>query len=336
MSPMPDVVHLVDDTALGGVMRVVATLGERLPGIVQRTVKVDPRRPASVRRVPGRTLVVHFTLSWAKLPWLAATRLLNLGSRIVLVEHSYTRSFEAANVPDVRRFRAMLRAGYSLTDGVGAVSTGQWGWMVGSGLVRDPRKIAIVPCAVPSAPFLDIPPPAPRGGAPLHLGAFGRYHPQKGFDVLVRAMRDVPPGMARLSLNGYGDDEAMFRELAEGLPHVSIGGRVDAREFLSSVDAVAMPSRWEAGAVTCWETRSAARAMIVSDVDGLPEQIGPAWGFVVPPGDVPALSAAIRDLAGSDARAMGAAARGSVEGGSEAALLGWERFLSPETSARIG
>ena len=326
MSPSPSrgIAHLVDDTALGGVMRVVSVLGSSMGDVPQATHEVSPRAPLSARSFGAGTVVVHLTLSWAKLPWLAAVRALNPRSRLVVVEHSYTGAFEAALVPDRRRFRAMLRLGYRMADGVGAVSAGQAGWMGAAGLLPG-RKLSLVPCAVPPGAFAGIPLPVP--GTPMRLGAFGRYHPQKGFDILVRAMRDVPPGEATLSLAGYGQDEAMLRELASGLPHVSIGGRVDAAGFLSSVEVVAMPSRWEAGGVVCWETRHSGRPMIVSDVDCLPEQVSSAYGAVVPSGDPAALAAAIRAMAAADRSAMGAAARESSREGFGTALASWRAFL---------
>ena len=321
---LPSIAHLVDDTALGGVMRVVSVLDSSLGDVPQEMHRVTPLAPLSARRFEAATIVVHFTLSWAKLPYLAALRTLNPRARLVIVEHSYTAAFEAAMVPDRRRFRTMLRLGYRMADAVGAVSMGQAGWMGRAELLRG-SKLSLVPCAVPPGDFASIALPVP--GSPMRLGAFGRYHPQKGFDTLVRAMRDVPPEEATLSLAGYGEDETMLRKMASGLPHVSIGGRVDAAEFLSSVEVVAMPSRWEAGGVVCWETRHAGRPMIVADVDCLPEQVSPAWGSVVPSGDPAALSAAIRAMAGSDRCGMGAAARESSREGFGTALASWRTFL---------
>ena len=54
---------------------------------------------------------------------------------------------------------------------------------------------------------MPVPPPEARprpGGADLVVGAAGRFHHQKGFDVLVRAVAQVPG--AHLVLVGDGDE----------------------------------------------------------------------------------------------------------------------------------
>ncbi len=322
---MRNIVHILDDVALGGVTRLLDSLlpaldaGLRHERIVQRTQRrLPPRLRADV-------IVVHFTMAWSKLPFLAALRLAHPAARLILVEHSYTAGFEACCVSHRARFRALLRASYGLVNHVVAVSQGQAAWMRAAGLARA-GHVHVIPCVPDLAPFAAVPPAAPHTG-PLRLGAFGRYAPQKGFDTLIEAMRLVAPECAHLTLAGYGEDEASLREAAATLPHVQIRGRVNPVAFLSEMDAIAMPSRWEAGAVSCWELRAAGRPCIVSDVDGLPEQVPAARGLVVPPEDPAMLAEAIRALAGADRVAMGVEARASVEGAFARVIEAWEDLL---------
>jgi hypothetical protein len=59
-------------------------------------------------------VVVHFTLAWRKLPFMARLRLALGGRPLVLVEHSYTQGYEQHCVARQGRFRAMLKLGMSL------------------------------------------------------------------------------------------------------------------------------------------------------------------------------------------------------------------------------
>jgi hypothetical protein len=92
---MPQVLHLIDDTGLGGVTRVLADHLPRLAGRFSHqvlTVGANWRLPP---RISADIVVVHFTLSWAKLPFLLALRLRAPRARLVLVEHSYTASYDS-------------------------------------------------------------------------------------------------------------------------------------------------------------------------------------------------------------------------------------------------
>jgi glycosyltransferase involved in cell wall biosynthesis len=313
----------LDDAALGGVTRLVGSLMTSLAEhsrhermVTKTSWRLPPRLVADVA-------VVHFTMAWSKLPFLRALSI--RARRVILVEHSYTKSFEATCVPHHRRFRRMLRLAYGMAEQVIAVSEGQAHWIVDAGLA--PRaKVTCIPCIPDLSLFAALQPP-PGTAVPLRLGAFGRYHPQKGFDTLIAAMGLVAPETARLELAGYGPDEGKLRQQAAGLPHVVIGGPVNPVEFLSRIDAIAMPSRWEAGAVSCWEGRAAGRPMIVSSVDGLPEQVPREIGIVVPPDDPPALARAIERLALADRSTMSQHARWSTEGESAAVLNSWRTML---------
>lgn len=48
---------------------------------------------------------------------------------------------------------------------------------------------------------------------------------------------------------------------------------MDVPDFLSRCDVVAIPSRWEAGGLINIGAREAGRPILVSPVDGLPEQL---------------------------------------------------------------
>ncbi len=324
---MKKIAHVLDDVALGGVTQLLKSLTACLADDFAHQSCVATTRFAIAPRIDADVIVVHLTMGWSKLPFLISLRQRNPKARLILVEHSYTRSFEAACVPSPWRFRLMLRLAYSVPEKIVAVSEGQARWITEAGLAL-PERVVVIPCVVDLSRFTAIPAPVHEPGAPLRLGAFGRYHRQKGFDTLIAAMRLVPARIARLEIAGYGEDEMALRQAADGLAHVTIGDRADAVAFLSRVDAVVMPSRWEAGAVSCWELRAAGRPAIVAAVDGLPEQVPPSIGHVVPPDNPQALAAAIHALAGADLQTMSAHARQSTHGAFTRVLRAWRDLLS--------
>ena len=111
-------------------------------------------------------------------------------------------------------------------------------------------------------------------------------------------MHHVDPAVACLTLRGFGSDAEALRAAARGLPHVTIGDKIDdLAAFLATTDAIVVPSSFEPFGQVALEARLAGRPLIVADVDGLPEQVDPAAGIVVTPDNPVALAAAIVALA---------------------------------------
>jgi glycosyltransferase involved in cell wall biosynthesis len=323
---MIDIVHLTDDPGLGGVNRTLAVLMQNLHASnASRQMAVDPIS-LPVPRLAADVAVVHFTMSWRKLCWVAALRARNRDTTFVLVEHSYTRSFEALHVPNRPRFRLMLRLACALMDQIVCVSAAQAAWLAEAARVPPAKIRAINPHTDLSA--LRALKPPPEQHRPLRLGAYGRYVPQKGFDVLIEAMRLVPPDIATLCLAGLGPLEAAFRSQAAALPHVRIQGVITSpAEFLGGVDAVVLPSRFEAFGNVGLEARAAARPIIVTDVDGLQGQALPHPELCVPPEEPRALAQSILWLAAQDISRLGAEARASADGAEQHTIDGWNRLF---------
>ena len=315
---MTKVAHLIDDTALGGVNRLIENMINFIPGDIEQ--KIIPVK--TVGGIPPRlndfdTVMIHFTMSWAKLPALIMLRTA-FRKRIVLVEHSYTRAFEERCVKSRLRFRTMLRLAWSMADTIVSVSAGQAAWIKEVG-GREPVIIPCVPCL---EPFHALPLPV-NTGMPVKLGAFGRFHRQKGFDVLIEAMKGIPETAAVLDIAGYGEEKEDLAERARGLRNVHLMKTVNAAEFISEHSVILMPSRWEAGAVTCWETRASGRPVIVSDVDGLPEQVRYGSGIVVIPENVNYLREAIMAITLMDIEKMGRQGKEETQGAFEKSIENW-------------
>jgi D-inositol-3-phosphate glycosyltransferase len=321
---MADILHLVDDAALGGVNRV---LDNQLP-LLQGEMQHGRKTVRTIWAIPARTaakiVFVHFTVSWAKLPYLIALRLRCRG-KLVLVEHSYTRAFERHCVPNQTRFRLMLRLAYGLFDHVVAVSYGQTEWLRAAKLVGPERLSTIQPC-VDLSQFLTLPLPQRQAG-PLRLASYGRLAPQKGLDILIEAMRLVDPQVAELRIAGKGPDAKALLAQAQGLPHVHIEPAfVDPVAFLAEVDAVILPSRWEAYGVVAVESRAAGRPILVAPIDGLVDHVREGTGFCIDGTGPAAIAAAIESLAKQDIRPLAYTERALVEHHFQNFIQHW-RFL---------
>ncbi|MGY1734459.1 glycosyltransferase [Geodermatophilus sp. SYSU D00684] len=173
----------------------------------------------------------------------------------------------------------------------------------------DPARALVVPNGV------DVPPdPAgPAGNAVPRIGAFGRLTAQKGFDVLLAALRrlDVP---FEAVVGGAGRDGDALRAAADGLPVAFPGWVDDHRAFLGGLDLFVVSSRVEAGPLVLLEAMAEGLPCVSTDVGrvrrALREDV-----VVVPVDDAGALAAALRGLLTDPARraALGARARARAE-----------------------
>ncbi|MEQ8877096.1 MAG: glycosyltransferase [Phycisphaerales bacterium] len=263
------IVHLVDDTTAGGVMRMLDHLMSQ-SGLAHQNLRKLTRGSLSSGRIDADVIVSHLTISWRGLPGLIALRAMNPAARIIHVEHSYTRAFTALNVARKARFFALLRVAYSLFDRVVAVSRAQAAWLEERRLVN-PEALAVIPPDVPLEPLTALPRPT---GTPRVIGAIGRLERQKGFDVLIEGFRLSPQRDARLLIFGEGSERAHLETLAAGDARIEFHGHAkDPAAAYRQVDIVAMPSRWEAFGLVAKEARAAGRPVIHSSVDGLADQI---------------------------------------------------------------
>jgi glycosyltransferase involved in cell wall biosynthesis len=162
------------------------------------------------------------------------------------------------------------------------------------------------------------PEPPPCDVTAPRLLCVGRLVPIKGHDVLLRAFaqaRDAVPGL-ELELAGSGELEG---ELRRRVNELRLGDAVKFLGLVSSTEPhfeaaaiVVVPSLGEGFGMVALEAMERGRAVIASDVGGLPEiVVDGETGLIVPRGDHQQLAAALAELA-SDlprAAAMGRAGR---------------------------
>ena len=314
---------------MGGVQTVIqAVICSRLAEKFEFAVVPPDEARRQLRDGGPRVFVFEDACAWRRLPELAAFRLRRGRCKIVIHDGHYSENFVRCKAPAPARFHAMLRLSYGLADRVVAVSRGQADWMLSRRLVAASR-LGVAPPASPLQPLLALPVTAPE--RPLVLAAFGRFHPQKGFDVLLDAMRLLPRGKVRLRLAGAGPEEARLRAQGAGLDEVTFAGEcTDPAGLLAGCGAVVVPSRWEPFGLVCQEAKAAGKPVIASRVDGLTAQ-AEGCGLLVPPGDARALAAAIAELAGlpdETLRAWGERGRAMVADAVEESLRGWEKLLT--------
>ena len=197
------------------------------------------------------------------------------------------------------------------------------------------KPVTVVPYGVDLARFQ---PKARNGVRPSEVvvGAVARLSPEKGLDVLLRAVARLLEGGTplRVVLAGEGPLRGRLTRLAARL---GIAERVDFRgevpheqvpAVLAELDVFVMPSRAEGFGVAALEAQAMELPVVGSRVHGIPDVVEDGrTGLLAPPGDVEALAAAIGRLA-NDAElrtAMGRAGRAFVE----------ERYRWQENAAQM-
>ena len=139
----------------------------------------------------------------------------------------------------------------------------------------------------------------------LKIVAVGRLSPEKGFDVLLKAMaRVVESGRdVSLVLFGEGGERRKLEDLVCQLDlqeSVKMPGFVEnAAATFSCFDLLVMPSLTEGLPITLLEAMRAKLPVIASKVGGIPNVLEDgAGGLLVEPGDVEELAVAISKLTG--------------------------------------
>ena len=190
-------------------------------------------------------------------------------------------------------------------------------------------RIEVIHCGVDTEQ-LRPPMEARDPSRPFTITAIGTLHEVKGQAVLLEACqllsehgRDI-----RCRLIGAGPDEAVLRGQAEtaGITDiVSFDGQRTRAEVIAALreaDLLAAPSvhasdgKREGIPVVLMEAMSCGLAVVASRLSGIPELVDDeVEGLLVPPGDAPALAAAIARVMDDPAlrQRLGTAARAKVE-----------------------
>jgi glycosyltransferase involved in cell wall biosynthesis len=323
------IIHLLDDFSLGGVTNSLKLFDHpKLAALAQsESIAVEPN-DWFAPNLEADIIFIHFPPRWRGLPFLRSLRRRNPNARIIHVEHSYSREWAALYVAEPQRFRKMLKLAFGYVDDVIAVSHAQARWLIELGTIDRQRLSVIYPFSQYQGLENVLPLSAKHSGE-LIVGSFGRYADAKGYDRLIdafKAMDDLD--QISLVLGGIGPLEDDLRERASGCDRIRFVGKVtDTAKFMQNIHVFAVPSRYETFGQVATEARQAGRPLLVSDVGGLPEQVGGA-GIVVDCHVENELLRSLRALHTLPLAVMGERGRNAVGKCIESRISAWERLLT--------
>jgi glycosyltransferase involved in cell wall biosynthesis len=139
----------------------------------------------------------------------------------------------------------------------------------------------------------------------LAIGTLSRLEEdRKGIAEFIRMAASIAGGFpdARFVIAGDGWQRAAFERLAADLGIADrvrfTGWRADRARILAALDVFVMPSLFEGGPTTVLEAMAMGLPVVATNVGMVPEVVDDGkTGLVVPPGDVHALTTAVRELA---------------------------------------
>jgi glycosyltransferase involved in cell wall biosynthesis len=165
------------------------------------------------------------------------------------------------------------------------------------------------------------------------IGFFGRFMPEKGFTLLIEAIRrlSAEPDAAAFHVVAFGSGDYR-REYAKLIDLCRLVGRVTVRDFvpdiapvLRQLDLVVVPSLWEASSLLSMESMCAGVPVLGSDCPGLREVLHGTPSRTFRSGDPDALRHALRGALESPwtaaARSFASAARERFDVSSSARRL---------------
>ena len=162
----------------------------------------------------------------------------------------------------------------------------------------------------------------PRSGVRAELGvgrsdplilSVGRLHPQKRYDLLVKAAArwrgELPSATVAIAGTGpsYLDLAAQISD--EHARVRLLGHREDVPDLIGAADVAVVSSDWEARQLFAQEALAGGLPLVATDVGGLPELVGDA-AVLIAPGSAEAIRAAVVDLVGDPERRARLAERG--------------------------
>ncbi|MFT5848659.1 glycosyltransferase family 4 protein [Psychroserpens sp.] len=135
----------------------------------------------------------------------------------------------------------------------------------------------------------------------LNLLSVVRFQPPKDFLTLIKGLKLIQGLPWRLKIIGDGDDIKSVREtiVFEGLDkQVYIEGfQSNTSQYYMDADAVLLISKSEGLPMSLLEAMSFSKALIASNVGGIPELIKDGWnGYLIEPDDCNKLAYAIKQL----------------------------------------
>ncbi|MHB8294032.1 MAG: glycosyltransferase [Acidimicrobiales bacterium] len=311
------------EPVLAGVDEAVVTwIGAHRPGMETNVLQPVSRKwdlPAVRRHVRGlgglRPQVLQLNL---RQPWSCQYALVAgwlLPVPVVALQHSSLDAHNASQRALVRALARRISAHVAVSHHLAAQVERLWRLPAGRVRVIYPD-----PGAASGRPGDRNPGAGPSGlqRAGPTIAAVGRLSREKGFDLAVQAVANVPG--ARLVIIGEGPERAHLEGLVASLglqDRVALPGwRERPFESACAFDVAVVPSRLESFGLTAVEAMLAGLPVVATRAGGLPEVIVDGrTGVLVDPEDVEQLASAVAGLLSDPRRRveMAAAARADVE-----------------------
>jgi len=232
--------------------------------------------------------------------WYAARR---LGLPVISVSHGWT-----AATLNVRAYETLDRLVLRWMDRVVCVSAAQAARVRNANVPE--RKVSVIRNAIGADAFA---PPDPayaekiRNFFPrpprLIIGSAGRLSPEKGFGLLVDVARNLAPRFPDVGFVHFGEGP-LRGDLAQAIFVAGLEGRFilagfqgDVGKYLPHLDLCVLPSYTEGLPVVLLEAFAAGVPVVATAVGGTPEVVeDDVNGFLVPSGDVAALTCAVETM----------------------------------------
>lgn len=289
--------------AIEGLVRLAYEQERRSPGALLRLCQAV--RQAVGSRDPA---LVHLHSTIAGAVGRLALQGLRRRPRIVYCAHGWMIDPDRGTKHN-GALVAMERGLSRLTDRIVNISPHETRFLAAQGF--DPARMTRIVSGIRDR----APPPAavrPDGDSgPINLLFIGRLDRQKGFDLLLAALRHVSPGTVRLTVIGTALKGGEPVDLSHpAIDHKGWLPREAVAEAIADADAVVMPSRWEGLPLVALETMRAGRALIATNAGAFPDMIEDGTtGLLVDHQDPRFLADALARVDVDALRRMGLAAR---------------------------
>ena len=232
------------------------------------------------------------------------------GVRMIYCPHGWAFGMEIS-APKKRAYAAVERALARRTDLILCNSEAEYDLALAAGLPAE--KMRVVRNGIGWEP----PPKRKRRSGPIRLGFIGRHDRQKGLDILLDTIRRFP--LAGMHFDVIGDKVLKHGgdEDADPPANITFHGwlpRAQTLQLFDTVDALVMPSRWDAAPIVATEAMRAGVPVIASNRGGLPEIVKHGvGGYVFDLDDRDALGNLLQGLDRADLAKLGLSARARWE-----------------------